>query len=285
MLSTFKRRRYLLPLLMVLVVAGLAVPVFAQEGGAAAADGVTQVNYFGQLFMTDSKLGTGVIWLLILNSTALLSLIMQAFLRNRRSEYIPPDLVEDLSELLANRKYKDAIALVADEKSPFGRIMDWTFKQASRGYEAMEEAMYEMSDDIGNDKIRGLVWMEVAGAAGPMLGLFGTVYGMIMAFTQMVHSSGSPKPAELAGGIATALVCTFWGLVVGIPGVISAAVFRVKIERLSAISTREATRLLSAFRPGASTKPGEESASRSAGRESAPRATPQPSPSASPAKA
>jgi biopolymer transport protein ExbB len=115
----------------------------------------------------------------------------------------------------------------------------------------MEEALYEMSDDIANDRIRTLVWMEVAGAAGPMLGLFGTVYGMIMAFTQMVATGGQPKAGELAGGIATALVCTFWGLVVGIPGVIAAAIYRVKIERMSANATREAQRLLSVLRPGA----------------------------------
>ncbi len=49
-----------------------------------------------------------------------------------------------------------------------------------------------------------------------MIGLFGTVFGMILSFQMMLNQGGQPKAAELAGGIATALVCTFWGLIVGV---------------------------------------------------------------------
>lgn len=252
----------------------LATLVFAST--ALAAEGETaHVNYFAKLFKTDSMVGNVVIWMLVLASVALMSVIIQTLLQNRHSLYTPPELVTDLENLIGEKKYREAIDRAAADKSPFGQSMNWSLTQAGRGYDAMEEALFEKADAIANDRVRSLVWMEIAGAAGPMLGLFGTVYGMILAFTEMVAAGGAPKPAQLAGGIATALVCTFWGLVVGIPGVIAAAFFRVRIERLGAHALDEGIRLISAFRPGASRSSSSSSkGERSSGRSSKP--TPQP---------
>lgn len=231
--------------LMALALLLIVGPALAQEGE------VQHTNYASALFRTDSMVGNVVIWSLIVCSVALMSAIIQAALQNRQAVFMPPQLVETLDNLISTKKYREALDAAAADKSPFGRMMHWALNNAARGYDAMEEALFEMGDNIGNDRVRGLIWMEIAGAAGPMMGLFGTVYGMILAFTEMVAAGGAPKPAELAGGIATALVCTFWGLVVGIPGVIAAAIFRVRIERITARSISEGQRLLSVFRPGA----------------------------------
>lgn len=255
-----------------LVLAAVVAPAFAQEHSEP-----TTRNYFSQFFATDSMLGTIVIWSLVLNSVALMSVIIQALLKNRRGLYTPPALVNEIEGLIAEKKFRQAVEAASSDPSPFGQSMSWALNQAGRGYEAMEEALYEKADGIAADRVRSLIWMEIAGAAGPMLGLFGTVYGMIMAFTQMVAAGGAPKPAELAGGIATALVCTFWGLVVGIPGVISAAAFRVRIERLASQSIDEGVRLLSAFRPGAA-KPASGAAPPPSGERSGTRSKPTPQP-------
>ena len=225
--------------------------VMAQEGEGPKVEEV-EVSYFGQFFASDSAVGTAVIWMLIVNSTVLMSIIIQAAIANRKSEFMPPALVDQFAGMVEQKQYRDAMTLVSNSRSVCGQVLNHAMQQAKRGFDAMEQAAFEMAEQIGNDKVRKLVWMEVAGAAGPMMGLFGTVYGMIVAFTQLVALGGNPKPAELAGGIATALVCTFWGLVVGIPGVISAAVFRVKIEGLTASTIFTVQELIAPFRGGVS---------------------------------
>ncbi len=223
--------------------AGLATVLFLAQPVWAA-------TYFGRFFYNDKEaLGTVVIWFLVLVSTAQVALIVQAFLKTRRSVYIPQESTGELEALLAEKKYREAIELAQGDTSPFGEMMNAALAQAPRGFVAMEQAMEETAENIGGQSIRALVWLEIAGAAGPMCGLFGTVYGMISAFNQLASAGGAVKPGELAGGIGTALVCTFWGLVVGIPGVTFAALFRVKIEGLTAAAIFEASKLIGQFRP------------------------------------
>lgn len=224
-----------------------AAPLLAQEGGAAGGGGS---SYAGRFLHTDNPLGTGLIWLCLLVSVAIVSLILQNALRNRRSAYTPPALSEEIERLIAEKKFREAIEAANADPSPFGQVMGAALAEAPRGYHAMEEAMEPTAEDVANRRVRSLIWLEVAGAAGPMIGLFGTVFGMILSFQKLVSLGGAPKPAELAGGIGTALVCTFWGLVVGIPGVICASIFRVQIEGRSAEAVARAKHLLATFRPG-----------------------------------
>jgi biopolymer transport protein ExbB len=187
-------------------------------------------------------------------SIAIVSLIIQNALQARASVYMPPTLVSELERLINEKNYREAIDRTAEDPSPFGQIMRAALSEAPRGYNAMEVAIEDTADAYNNRKVRGLVWLEVAGAAGPMIGLFGTVFGMILSFFELVNAGGSPKASQLAGGIATALVCTFWGLVVGIPGVISASLYRVKYEGLTAEGIHRAKQLIATFRPGATGK-------------------------------
>jgi biopolymer transport protein ExbB len=72
-------------------------------------------------------------------------------------------------------------------------------------------------------------YLSLIAAVSPMLGLFGTVQGMIITFNVIANSEVQPKPAQLAGGISTALVTTFEGLVVAIPMTALYAVFRNRV--------------------------------------------------------
>lgn len=233
---------------LVIAFVGLASAQAQGEGAEGAGGEEIKTNYFSQFFGSDTVIGAVVIWFLVLNSIVLMSIIIQAALQNRKLHYAPEDLIANVEQLLKAKDYRAAVAAASAHPSVLGQVLDHAMQRARQGYDAMEQAVWEMAEQIGSQRVRGLVWMEVAGAAGPMMGLFGTVYGMIVAFTQLVALGGNPKPAELAGGIATALVCTFWGLVVGIPGVISAAVYRVRIESMIARTIWIGTELLTPFR-------------------------------------
>ena len=237
-----------------LILLAVALTLLLGQAGATTtqpAESPSGGNFASKLLTTDNWFGTGVIWFLVLVSFVLVSLVIQAFMRYRTPAFTPPQLRAELEQLLAARNYREAIDRVANDSSPFGQIMSAALNQASRGYAAMEQALEETTEVVVNQRIRKLVYMEIAGAAGPMMGLFGTVFGMITAFTKLVESGGAVKPGLLAGGIATALVCTFWGLVVGIPGVIFAALFRVRIEGLGAEAFYEGQKLINQFRPRA----------------------------------
>jgi biopolymer transport protein ExbB len=226
-----------------------AAPVWAQEEAHAGGS-----SYASRFLTTDNPLGTALVWICLLVSVAIVSLIIQNALQARSSVYMPPELVNELERLINEKNYREAIDRTAEDPSPFGRIMRAALSEAPRGYAAMETAIEETADEYNNRKVRSLVWLEIAGAAGPMIGLFGTVFGMILSFYKLLEAGGSPKAQELAGGIATALVCTFWGLVVGIPGVIAASLYRVKYEGLTADGIHRAKQLIATFRPGSAGK-------------------------------
>jgi biopolymer transport protein ExbB len=224
-----------------------AAPVLAQEAEAEA----TKKGFFQKFMMTAEPVGTGIIWVCFLISIAIISLIIQNALKLRKAVFTPPTLVESLDRLIAEKNFKEAIETANSDPSPFGLIMRHALAEAPRGYPAMELAIEETADAINNRRVRSLVWLELAGAAGPMIGLFGTVFGMIVSFYALVEAGGTPKASQLAGGIATALVCTFWGLIVGIPGVITASLYRVMTEGRTAEAIAAARQLISTFRPGA----------------------------------
>jgi biopolymer transport protein ExbB len=81
--------------------------------------------------------------------------------------------------------------------------------------------------------MRKIEWLSLIGSVSPMVGLFGTVFGMIELFNSVVMAGGQPQPAQLAEGISVALVTTFWGLLIAIPALAVHGIFRQKIETLA----------------------------------------------------
>jgi biopolymer transport protein ExbB len=145
----------------------------------------------------------------------------------------------------------------ADDASLFGQIMNATLAEAANGFGAMERAIEEEADLLGSKRLRSVELLAVLGAVGPMIGLFGTVYGMIVAFQQIVEMGGSPDPSDLAGGISTALITTFWGLIIGIPAVAAASMIRNKIDGLIVEAMIQAELLIGPLSPtGRKTAPG-----------------------------
>jgi biopolymer transport protein ExbB len=229
----------------------LVIVFLAAQPVLAAEEEMAHRSFFSKFFTTDNAVGTFLIWVCLVFSICIFALIGTNILSLRGSTYLPPELAETLERLISEKNFREAIEVANGDTSPFGQVMQKALGEAPRGYTAMEMAIEEVADVMGNGKIRKLVWLELAGAAGPMIGLFGTVFGMIIAFYELVGAGGAPKPAQLAGGIATALVCTLWGLIVGIPGVVTASLFKVMVEGRTAEVIHRAKELIAPLRPGA----------------------------------
>ncbi len=107
------------------------------------------------------------------------------------------------------------------------------------------------ADEAVVRRLRRIEVLNVFGQVAPMVGLFGTVYGMIVAFFTIARMGGTADPVALAGGIGTALVTTFWGLLIGIPALAAFAMVRNRIDAAGAEAAREAERTVARLRTAA----------------------------------
>ena len=216
---------------------------------AHAQDTAVAVSWFAQFFWSDLLLGLTIIWFLLALSAVSIGYTIRVALLYRKSVVLPMATRAGVEELIAVKKYRQAIALADADPSYLGTVTAAGLREAANGYAAMERAIEEMGDAQTTRILRPLEYLNVLGNIAPMLGLFGTVYGMIVAFQQLVASGGSPDPAQLAGGISTALVTTFWGLVVAMPALTAYALMRNKIDALTSEGMILAEELISPFKP------------------------------------
>ena len=150
--------------------------------------------------------------------------------------------------MLLDKRYREAIERARSDDSFLGRVTVAALVESAGGYEAMERAIEEAGDAQAARMLRPIEILNVVGNIAPMIGLFGTVYGMIVAF-QKLQQIGQPDPAQLAGGISTALVTTFWGLVVAIPALAGYALIRNNLDAHTSEALIVTEELIKPFRP------------------------------------
>jgi biopolymer transport protein ExbB len=128
-------------------------------------------------------------------------------------------------------------------------VVHAALSEAAHGYASMERAMEEAAEEKSSGMQRKIEWVNLLGNVSPMLGLLGTVWGMILAFMEIVAAKGIPPPDKLAYSIGIALVTTLLGLVVAIPALAVFAILRNRIDALSNQVVMQAQELISTFRP------------------------------------
>jgi len=196
-------------------------------------------------------MGGGVIGYILWGISVLtVALIIKFFLEIRRETILPTLVRAQFEGMFEDRKYREVVELSANDPSYFGYIVHSALSEAAHGYPAMERAMEEAAEERTTKLLRSIEWLNLIGNIGPMLGLMGTVWGMINAFFKIVEV-GSVKPEDLAGSIGIALVTTLLGLIVAVPALAVYAVMRNRIDELSSESLLVSKTLMLAFRPTA----------------------------------
>ncbi len=233
----------------------------APAGPRSASPGATGSDSFaGRFFIVKKRmpgsdeekvevLGSLIIWCLLTLSVLSIGLIGFMALTNQRASILPGGVVEQARRLLADGRYREAIDLTEREQSFFSQVLAAALREASHGFSAMIRSLEQTSDELTTERLRRMEYLNVLGQVSPMIGLFGTVYGMILAFQAIVVAGGNADPVLLAGGIGTALTTTFWGLVVAIPALSGYAVVRNKIDALTAEATLAVVEMVNQFRP------------------------------------
>jgi biopolymer transport protein ExbB len=248
----------LMTVLTLVLVALLAVA--APAAGQEAAENGASADSFAEQFFVARKtdpgrekrievLGSAIIWFLLVLSVVSIGLIGNLALGNQRKTILPADVVTDVKRLLAEGEYKRVMEITERDPSFFSRVLRAALGEASHGFGAVIRALEQTADELTAMRLRRLEYLNVVGQVSPMIGLFGTVYGMILAFQAIVVAGGNADPVLLAGGISTALTTTFWGLVVAIPALAGYGVIRNKIDELTAEATLTAEELVNMFRP------------------------------------
>jgi biopolymer transport protein ExbB len=241
--------RLLWPILL-LAVLGLALPAAAQDTSSSFADQFfisRRTDPGGE--KTVELLGSVIIWFLLLLSVLSIGLIGNMALTNQRKSILPQTAVDEVRRLLGDNDYRRVLELTERDPSFFSQVLHAALGEASHGFGAVIRSLEQTSDELATQRLRRIEYLNVLGQVSPMIGLFGTVYGMILAFQSIVVAGGNADPVLLAGGISTALTTTFWGLVVAIPALAGYGIIRNKIDELTTEATLTAQELVNQFRP------------------------------------
>ena len=242
----------------------------SEEARTSAAGDV--ISFASAFFISrGSVLGTAIIWFLLALSALGLGLIFYLWLHNRRAAIAPRTVLGEIRHRFERRDFRGLLELVSRDRSHLSIVLLAALRESPHGYPAMVRALESASDEDTARRMRPIELLSVIGNVAPMIGLFGTVYGMILAFQGIVAAGGRPDPVDLAGGIGTALTTTFWGLVVAIPSLAAYAVIRNTIDTLTGEAFALASEVVTAFRPApgaapSSTPPAAAPSSASSGR-------------------
>jgi biopolymer transport protein ExbB len=205
------------------------------QGPAApgTAETKTSLGFFEIVF---SGGWSGVLIMLTLIGLSMLAafFIFDQIMVLRRNEVIPPTLAEEVRQYLAQGRVADADEACRRNPSPLSFVIVNGLAELDFGWQSMEKAMEDAVSEQAAKMYRKIEYLSVIGNLAPMLGLLGTVTGMILAFQQVAVSQGSAGAAALAEGIYSALVTTVAGLVIAIPSLAAFAIFRNRIDQMIA---------------------------------------------------
>jgi len=188
--------------------------------------------------------------LIILINVVAFGLIIEHFVNVRRDKVLPPEIVQELEILFDDEDYEGALQFCESNPGFVTNIVGAALPRMSNGY----DAMVSMSNQVGEEEAVKLQlkisYLGLAGAIGPLLGLFGTVTGMVDAFSVIASKPGGANAQDLAEGIMQALMTTVEGLIVAIPCVGFYFVFKNKVTRIVMEGGIIVSELLDRFRPG-----------------------------------
>jgi len=171
---------------------------------------------------------------IILLSIAAVALVIEHSLMLRASVLMPPGLADEVRGLVAGGRTAQATELCQARPSFLAGVLSDGLAEVEGGWPAVEKAIEDSLAQHTARLVRKVEYLSVIANVAPMLGLLGTVMGMIVAFREVAETQGAARAADLAEGIYLALVTTVEGLVVAIPTLGALAVLRNRLDQLVA---------------------------------------------------
>jgi biopolymer transport protein ExbB len=180
----------------------------------------------------------------------LIALVVWMALNYRSSTTAPAGLLRDVQDLLDQTKYNEAYHRLVGDSSFLARVVAAGVRKLPSGLAQAQRASELANESTTMEMEHRTTYLATVGTLGPMIGLVGTVYGMIIAFRVIAVEGSTPQANQLAAGISTALYATLEGIAISIPAIFFYALFRNRIARLSLEVGMTAELLLEGFAPG-----------------------------------
>jgi biopolymer transport protein ExbB len=208
--------------------------VLAQETAPAVATDVADAPGFFEILFSGGLIGIIMMLVLIGLSLTATYLVFEQIMTLRTKEIIPEGLSEDVRELLQAGKVAEAGQACRERSSVLAFVLLHGLAEIEGGWSAVESAVEDALAEQAARLFRKVEYLTVIGNLAPMVGLLGTVTGMLVAFQQVANTKGSAGAADLAEGIYQALVTTVVGLIIAIPALGAFAVLRNRVDLLVA---------------------------------------------------
>ena len=182
------------------------------------------------------------IWPLLLASIIAVALIIERLVALRRAKVLPRGLLQRVIAEYRQGGVNEALLTRLEEESPLGRVLSAGLRNVGSSREIMRESVEEAGGIVAHELERYLTTLGTIASISPLMGLFGTVVGMIEIFGS--QSPTGTNPMQLAHGISVALYNTGFGLVIAIPGMIFWRHFRALVNGFVIEMQQQAVRLV-----------------------------------------
>jgi biopolymer transport protein ExbB len=185
---------------------------------------------------------------LLLLSVYFTALVIRLFMEYRVTEAVPMPLVERLELAIRDKKFQDAYDACKDNDSFLARLVRTGIANLPNGRQEAKEAMQAATEEIVTSLEMKISYLAIIGTLGPMIGLVGTIWGMIRSFQEIATAAGAqPRPEKVAEGISTALFITLEGVSLSVPAIFFFAFFRNRIAQMSMEASRVADRTINSL--------------------------------------
>jgi len=192
------------------------------------------------------RAGGPLMWPIILCSIVAAAIILERLWTLQKSRVVPPELAEKVWRWVESRQIQEKHIVALRQNSPLGKILASGLANRHRERAVIKEAIEDSGRHVVHELERYLNALATIAAISPLLGLLGTVFGMVRTFTA-ISSVGVGNPASLAAGIGEALIATAAGLIVAIPALIGYRYLRRRVDELVVDMEVEAVKLLHAL--------------------------------------
>jgi len=228
----------------------LAAGLVAVGGLAVAEDGGAKVTAAGKPVSLQELIWNGgpIMWPLALCSVIALAFAVERLLNLRSRKVVPPQIVEAVEEALQSGRVEPTLEACEADGSPAARIFTAALRHRAQPAQDMEHAMEEVGRREVSRLRDNILPLNVIANIAPLLGLLGTVFGMIVAFKEVAAGAGLGKPEALATGIYQALITTAVGLTIAIPSLALYYYFNGRIVRILRRIDEVASRLVDRFK-------------------------------------
>jgi biopolymer transport protein ExbB len=167
----------------------------------------------------------------LLVSIVFVTLTIMNWLAISRNAIVPPEMIEQFHAKWESKEHQEAYDIAKDSESVLGKILAVGLMKMSTDVATVEQTMNDTAEEEVLRLEHRLSYLGTIASVAPMLGLLGTVFGMVKAFGVIARSGGTPQATELAYGISQALVTTQIGLLIAIPALVLFEIFKNRLAQ------------------------------------------------------